>query len=77
MQTYTDATENMLSTTIPLPPRTTKRKTSFVEANRKFRYTSREEFIRDAIRTQLHLEKEHSTFVEIPKEEYDKAQQAL
>ena len=31
----------------------------------------------DAIRTQLRLTKEQSTFVEIPKEEYDKAQQAL
>ncbi len=77
MQTYTDAIENMLSTSISLPPELLNETQSFVEANRQLGYTSREEFIRDAIRTQLRLTKEQSTFVEIPKEEYDKAQQAL
>ena len=77
MQTYTDAIENMLSTSISPPPELLNETQSFVEANRKLGYTSREEFIRDAIRTQLRLTKEQSTFVEIPKEEYDKAQQAL
>jgi Arc/MetJ-type ribon-helix-helix transcriptional regulator len=77
MQTYTDAIENMLSTSISLPPELLNETQSFVEANRKLGYTGREEFIRDAIRTQLRLTKDQSAYIVIPKEEYDKAQQAL
>ena len=77
MQTYTDAIENMLSTSITLPPELLNETQTFIENNRKLGYTSREEFIRDAIRTQLRLIKDQSTYIEIPKEEYDKAQQAL
>ena len=40
-------------------------------------YTSREEFIRDAIRTQLRFVKDQYAYVEVSKEEYDKLQQAL
>ncbi len=77
MQTYTDAIENLLSTSISLPPELLNETQSYIEANRKLGYTSREEFIRDAIRTQLRFIKDQYAYVEIPKEEYEKAQQAL
>jgi len=77
MQTYTDAIENLLSTSISLPPELLNETQNFVEANRHLGYTSREEFIRDAIRTQLRFVKDQYAYVEIPKEEYDKLQQAL
>ena len=77
MQTYTNAIENMLSTSISLPPELLIETQSFIEANRQLGYTSREEFIRDAIRTQLRIIKDQYTYVEISKEEYDKTQQAL
>jgi len=77
MQTYTDAIENLLSTSISLPPELLNETQSFIEANRKLGYTSREEFIRDAIRKQLRQTKEEYTSIEVPKEEYDKLQQAL
>jgi metal-responsive CopG/Arc/MetJ family transcriptional regulator len=77
MQTYTDAIENLLSTSISLPPELLNETQNFVEANRHLGYTSREEFIRDAIRTQLRFVKDQYAYVEIPKEEYDRLQQAL
>jgi Arc/MetJ-type ribon-helix-helix transcriptional regulator len=76
MQTYTDAIENLLSTSISLPPELLNETQNFIETNRNLGYTSREEFIRDAIRTQLRFSKEF-TYIEIQKEEYERAQQAL
>jgi Arc/MetJ-type ribon-helix-helix transcriptional regulator len=77
MQTYTDAIENLLSTSVSLPAELLNETQNFVETNRQLGYTSREEFIRDAIRTQLRFIKDQYTYVEIPKEEYEKMQQAL
>jgi Arc/MetJ-type ribon-helix-helix transcriptional regulator len=77
MQTYTDAIENLLSTSVSLPPELLIETQSFIEANRQLGYTSREEFIRDAIRKELRLTKEQYTCIEVPKEEYEKMQQAL
>ena len=77
MQTYTDAIENLLSTSVSLPPELLNETQSFIEANRQLGYTSREEFIRDAIRTQLRFVKGEYTYVEIPKDEYEKMQQAI
>jgi metal-responsive CopG/Arc/MetJ family transcriptional regulator len=77
MQTYTDAIENLLSTSVNLPPELLNETQTFIEENRNLGYTSREEFIRDAIRTQLRQTKEETCIVEIQKEEYDRAQQAL
>ncbi len=77
MQTYTDAIENLLSTSVNLPPELLNQTQTFIENNRNLGYTSREEFIRDAIRTQLKFKKDQYTYVEVPKEEYDRMQQAL
>ena len=77
MQTYTDAIENLLSTSISLPPELLNETQTFIEANRNLGYTSREEFIRDAIRKELRATKNEYTCIEIPKDEYEKMQQAL
>jgi len=77
MQTYTDAIESLLSTSVSLPPELLNEAQSFVEENRQLGYTSREEFIRDAIRTQLRFVKDEYTYVEVPREEYERLQQAL
>jgi Arc/MetJ-type ribon-helix-helix transcriptional regulator len=77
MQTYTDAIENLLSTSVNLPPEVLNETQTFIENNRNLGYTSREEFIRDAIRTQLKYKKDQSALIEIPQEDYDHAQQAL
>jgi Arc/MetJ-type ribon-helix-helix transcriptional regulator len=77
MQTYTDAIENFLSTSVNLPPELLNETQTFIETNKNLGYTSREEFIQDALRTQLRFNKDQYTCVEVPQEEYDKAQQAL
>jgi hypothetical protein len=61
MQTYTNAIKNLIFTNVNLPPELLNETQNFIENNRKLGYTSREEFIRDAIRTQLRLIKDQYT----------------
>jgi hypothetical protein len=42
MQTYTDAIENLLSTSVNLPPELLNETQNFIETNRQLGYTSRE-----------------------------------
>lgn len=74
---YTDAIENLLSTSVNLPPELLNETQNFIENNRNLGYNSREEFIRDAIRTQFRFMKEEYTYIEIQKDEYEKLQQAI
>lgn len=77
MQTYTDAIENLLSTSVILPPELLNETQNYIEANRQLGYTSREEFIRDAIRTQFRFIKDEYAYIEIQKDDYEKLQQAI
>ena len=77
MQTYTDAIENLLSQSVTLPPELLDEIQTFMEANRQMGYTTKEEFVRDAIRFKLRNLQEQCEFVEVPREEYDRVQQAL
>jgi Arc/MetJ-type ribon-helix-helix transcriptional regulator len=77
MQTYTDAIENLLSQSVSLPPELLVEIEDFVDKNRHLGYTTREEFIRDAIRWRLRFLKEDYEYVEVPKEQYDLVQQAI
>lgn len=77
MQTYTDAIENLLSQSVILPPELLNETQSFIEANKHLGYTTREDFIRDAIRRQLRFQKQQYECIEIPREEYERLQQAV
>jgi len=77
MQTYTDAIESLLSQSVILPPELLAQIESFIEENRHLGYTTREEFIRDAVRWRLRFLKEEYEYLEIPREEYEKMQQAI
>ena len=77
MQTYTDAIENLLSQSVILPSELLAQIESFIEENRHLGFTTREEFIRDAVRWRLRFLKERYEYLEIPKEEYEKLQQAI
>ena len=77
MQTYTDAIENLLSQSVSLPRELLIQIEDFVDKNRHLGYTTREEFIRDAIRRRLRFLKEDYEYVEVPKEEYEQVQQAI
>ena len=77
MQTYTDAIENLLSTSVMLPPELLVEIENFIEANKNLGYTTREELIREAIRFKLNSLKGQCECVEVPKEDYNKLQQAV
>jgi len=77
MQTYTDAIENLLSQSVTLPPELLNEIQAFVESNRQMGYTTREEFVRDAIRVRLRSLREQYECVEVPKEDFERVQQAL
>jgi Arc/MetJ-type ribon-helix-helix transcriptional regulator len=77
MQTYTDAIENLLSTSVMLQPELLVEIESFIDANKHLGYTTREELIREAIRFKLNSLKGQCECVEVPKEDYEKLQQAV
>jgi len=77
MQTYTDAIENVLSQSVILPPELLLDIENFVGSNRNLGYTTREEFIRDAVRWRLRFLKGEYEYVEVAKPEYERLQQAI
>ncbi len=77
MQTYTDAIESLLSQSVILPPELLNEIQGFIEENKQLGYTTREEFIRDAVRYRLRFLRDQYEYIEIPVEEYEKLQQAI
>jgi hypothetical protein len=77
MQTYTDAIESLLGQSVILPAELLNETQNFIDTNKQLGYTTREEFIRDAIRYQLRFLKNQYEYIEIPKEQYEKLQQAI
>jgi hypothetical protein len=77
MQTYQDAIEAMLDQSVILPPELLAQIQSFIEKNRYLGFTTREEFIRDAIRWRLKFLNEDFECVEIPKEKYERLDAAV
>jgi len=77
MQTYQDAIEALLSQSVILPPELLNEIEEFIEKNRHKGYTRKEEFIRQAIRFLLKWESEEYEYIEIPKEKYDKLNEAV
>jgi hypothetical protein len=77
MQTYTAAIESLLSQSVILPPELLAQVEGFIEENRHFGYTTREELIRDAVRWRLRFLKGDYEYVEILKKDYERLQQAI
>jgi len=77
MQTYTDAIESLLSQSVMLPPELLAEIENFIGENKHLGYTTREELIREAIRFKLGALKEQCEYIEIPKEDYERLQQAI
>jgi metal-responsive CopG/Arc/MetJ family transcriptional regulator len=77
MQTYTDAVESLLTQSVILPPELLTETENFIDANKQLGFTTREEFIRDAIRFRLRFLKDQYEYIEIPKEVHEKLQQAI
>jgi len=77
MQTYTDAIESLLAQSVILPPELLAEIEGFIDENKYLGFTSREEFIRDAVRWRLRMLREGYEYVEISKDEYERLQQAI
>jgi len=77
MQTYTDAIDSLLSQSVMLPPELLAEVEKFMEENKRLGYTTREEFIKDAIRARLKMLTDESEFIEIPREKYERLGKAI
>jgi len=77
MQTYQDAIAALLSQSVILPPELLREVENFIEKHKHKGYTRKEEFIRQAIRFLLKWESEEYEYIEIPKEKYERLNQAI
>jgi len=77
MQTYQDAIEAMLYQSVILPPDLLNEVERFIKAHRERGYTTKEEFIRQAIRLMLKWESGEYEYVEISREDYEKLNAAI
>jgi len=77
MQTYQDAIEAMLYQSVIMPPELLNEVERFIQTHKSRGYTTKEEFIRQAVRFMLKWESADYEFVEIPKEDYEKLNRAV
>jgi len=77
MQTYTDAVEALLKQSVVLPAELLLEIESYINKNKQLGYTTREEFIRDAARWRLRFLNQEYESIEIPREDYEKMQDAI
>jgi hypothetical protein len=77
MQTYQDAINALINESVILPQELLTQTQNFIEENRQLGYTTKEEFIRDAIRFRLTWLKGECEYIEMPKEQYDMLEEAL
>ena len=77
MQTYQDAINALINESVMLPPELLVQIQSFIEENRQMGFTTKEEFIRDAIRFRLTSLKGDYEFMEIPKDQFDMFDEAV
>jgi hypothetical protein len=77
MQTYQDAINALLNDSVMLPPELLTQTQNFIEENKQLGFTTKEEFVRDAIRFRLTWLKGDNECLEIPREQYEKLDEAL
>lgn len=77
MQTYQDAIEAMLYQSVILPPELLGEVERFIQTHKGRGYTTKEEFIRQAVRFMLKWESGEYEYVEVPREDYERLNKAL
>jgi Arc/MetJ-type ribon-helix-helix transcriptional regulator len=70
MQTYQDAINALINESVILPQEVLAQIQIFIEENKHLGFTTKEEFIRDAIRFRLAWLGQENEYVEIEKEQY-------
>jgi hypothetical protein len=76
MQTYQDAINALLNESVMLPPELITQTQNFIEEHKQMGYTTKEEFVRDAIRFRLTWLKGDNQCLEIPKDQFEKLNEA-
>jgi hypothetical protein len=77
MQTYQDVIEELFRQSVILPPKLLERVENFIEENKHLSFTTREEFMRDAIRFRLEWHSGKYEYIKIPKERYEQLDEAV
>jgi Arc/MetJ-type ribon-helix-helix transcriptional regulator len=77
MQTYQDAINALINESVILPQELLTQTQNFIEENKHLGFTTREEFIRDAIRFRLAWLSQENEYVEVPKEQYESLAEAI
>ena len=77
MQTYQDAINALLNESVMLPPEVIVQTQNFIEENKQMGYTTKEEFVRDAIRYRLERLKNDNEYIEVSREQYNELDEAL
>lgn len=77
MQTYQDAINALINESVILPQELLTQTQNFIEENRHLGYTTKEEFIRDAIRFRLTWLRQGYEYIEVPREQFEKLGEAL
>ncbi len=77
MQTYQDAINALLKESVILPSELIAKVENFIEENKDRGFTNKEDFVRDAIRRSLDLNRSGNVSVEIPREQYEALNEAV
>ena len=77
MWTYMDVIDALLERSVKLPTKLIAEVENFVKVNKQLGYTTREEFVRDSVRTSLKKLSHGKTYLEIPKKDSDELKRAI
>ena len=77
LQTYDSAITALLTRSIKLPKETIMEVEEFINENKHLGYTTKEEFIKEAVRFKLKMLKDEYEYIEIPSEKYEKLNEAI
>ena len=77
MQTYQDAVNALINESVILPQELLTQTQKFIEENKHLGFTTKEEFIRDAIRFRLTWFKKEYEYIEMSREQYETLDAAL
>jgi len=77
MQTYQDAIEAMLSQSVILPQDLLIQIDDFIEKNKELGFTTKEDFIREALRWRLRYLSREYEHIEVLREKYERAEKVI
>jgi len=77
MQTYQDAIQGLLGSSVVLPPEVLSEIDRFIKENKQLGYPTREEFIRDATRFRIRWLQKDKVCIEMPREQFDRLSAAI